>query len=212
MTHTAWRGGLAALTLTMAAWGTVGASADAPKDEAGFQPLFNGKDLTGWKLVVSGKGDPEKTFTVKDGVIIVSGHPNGYFRTDKKYKNFILRFEWRYPTKAGNSGCLVYIQPPDRVWPQCVEVQGLYQDHGHIMGIGGAKAPSHIDRKAQKKALKPHQQWQTTEVVSRDGTLTSKVNGVLVDRSKTSLTEGYIGFQSEGVEIQFKNIRLKVLE
>jgi hypothetical protein len=207
------RGGMVTLALTTAAvWLTAGVSADAPKTEAGFKQLFNGKDLTGWKLVVPGKADPDKTFTVKDHVIDVSGHPNGYFRTEKTYKNFVLRFDWRYPEKAGNSGCLVYIQSPDHVWPKCIEVQGLYKDHGHILPVGGAKAKSSLNRAAQQKALKPHQEWQTTEVISRDGKLTSKVNGVQVDSSKCSLTEGYIGFQSEGVEIQFKNIQIKVLE
>jgi hypothetical protein len=191
-------------------------AADAPakeaKDEAGFQPIFNGKDLSGWKLKIQGKGDPEKTFSVRDGVIVVSGEPNGYFYTDKSYKNYVLRFEWRYPEKAGNSGCLVHIQPPHKVWPKCFEVQGLYKDHGHILTVGGAKGKFTLDKEAQKKALKPHQEWQTTEVITKDGELTSRVNGLQVGTGKGELTEGQIGFQSEGVEIQFKNIRIKVMD
>jgi hypothetical protein len=206
----AWGIALAAGAVLLAS----GAGADEPvkvKDEAGFTPLFNGKDLSGWKLIVGGKADPKKTFTVKDGVVDVTGHPNGYFYTDKSYKNYILRFEWRYPEKAGNSGCLVHIQPPHRVWPKCVEVQGLYTDHGHIFGVG-AKGNYKVDKAAQKKALKPHQEWQTTEVISKDGRLASLVNGIEVSSGKGELTEGQIGFQSEGVEIQFRNIRIKVLD
>jgi hypothetical protein len=212
MYRSAWLGAMARASLVVGLVLLVmPAKADAPK-EAGFHSLFNCKDLTGWKLIVQGKADPTRTFTVKDGVIDVSGHPNGYFYTDKSYKNYILRFEWRYPEKAGNSGCLVHIQPPPHVWPTCVEVQGLYQNHGQILNVGAARGKYHFDRDAQKKALKPHQEWQTTEVTSHDGMLTSKVNGVQVDAGKCSLREGQIGFQSEGVEIQFKNIRIKVLE
>jgi hypothetical protein len=188
------------------------AAADASKDDAGFKQLFNGKDLTGWKLIVAGKADPEKTISVVDGVIDVTGNPNGYFYTEKSFKNYILRFEWRYPKNAGNSGCLVHIQPPHHVWPKCVEVQGLYNDHGHIFAIGGAKGKFTLDKAAQKKALKPHQEWQTTEVLSKDGELTSKINGIEVSTGKGALTEGQIGFQSEGAQIQFKNIRIKILD
>jgi hypothetical protein len=217
MYRIALRRGMLGLALAAgAAVLTAGSAADAPKgvstDEPGFKPLFNGKDLTGWKFKVGGDASPEKTFTVKEGVIVVSGHPNGYFYTDKSYKNFILRFDWRYPKEAGNSGCLVYIQPPQKVWPTCIEVQGLYRDHGLIMTVGAAKGKFKFDREAQKKALRPHQEWQTTEVVSQDGMLTSKVNGAQVDSGKSNLTEGQIGFQSEGVEIQFKNIRIKVMD
>src|SRR5262245_48713280 len=35
--------------------------------EDGFKELFNGKDLSGWKTVLSGKGAPDKTFKVEDG-------------------------------------------------------------------------------------------------------------------------------------------------
>ena len=62
-------------------------------DDKGFVDLFNGKDLTGWKYIPE-KAD--KTFTVTDGYIKVAGNPAGYFYTDKSYKDFILRFDWRY--------------------------------------------------------------------------------------------------------------------
>jgi hypothetical protein len=42
-----------------------------------FKSLFNGKNFEGWKFEL-GKADPEKTFKVKDGIIVVSGNPNGY--------------------------------------------------------------------------------------------------------------------------------------
>src|SRR5688572_15831646 len=69
----------------------------------GFKPLFNGKDLSGWKTVPTSADD---TFSVKEGAIVVSGKPNGYFYTDKSYKNYILKFDWKF-IKSGNSGLLV---------------------------------------------------------------------------------------------------------
>ena len=179
--------------------------------DEGFKQLFNGKDLSGWKTIVAGDADPDKTFSVKDGVIVVSGKPNGYFYTDKSYKNYILRFDWKF-SKPGNSGLLVHIQPPHKVWPKCVEVQGQLNDHGRIFAIGGAKGQFTVDKDAQKEAIKGPGVWHTTEVIVKDGMITSKINGTQVSTGKGELTEGQFGFQSEGVELYFKNIRIKELD
>ena len=183
----------------------------ARAQDEGFTSLFNGKDMTGWKFEV-GKGDPAKVFTVKDGTIIVSGSPNGYFYTDKSYKNYTLRFDWQYPKKSGNSGLLVHIQSPHKVWPKSVEVQGQHNDHGRIFAIGGAKGKFEVDKAAQKKAIKGVGEWNTTEVICKDGEITSKVNGTQVSTGKGELTDGPFGFQSEGVELWFKNIRIKEMK
>jgi hypothetical protein len=183
--------------------------APAADDDKDFTPLFNGKNLDGFKVEV-GKADPAQTFTVKDGVIVVSGKPNGYFYTTKSYKNYVLRFDWKF-IKDGNSGLLVHIQEPHKVWPKCIEVQGMQKDHGRIFAIGGAKGKFDVDKEAQKKAIKIGE-WNTTEVTSKDGELVSKINGIEISKGKGELTEGPIGWQSEGTELHFKNIRIKELK
>jgi 3-keto-disaccharide hydrolase len=188
--------------------------------EGDFKALFNGKNFDGWKFEL-GKADPAKTFKVEEGVIVVSGHPNGYFYTDKSYKNYIIRFDWRYKRPeglkddekfGGNSGLLVHIQEPHKVWPKCVEVQGMNKEHARIFAIGGAKGQFTFDAKALKAARKPVGEWNTTEAIVKDGTITSKVNGKQISTGKGELTEGPLGFQSEGAEIHFKNIKIKVLD
>lgn len=187
--------------------------------EEGFVKLFNGKDMTGFLFEPAALKD---VIRVEDGVIIVPGKPNGYFYTEKSYRNYVLRFDWRYKRPAdlppgqdekfaGNSGCLVHIQPPHRVWPRCVEVQGMNRDHGNIFAIGGAKGKFKKYADAQKKAIKPVGEWNTTEITSKDGHLSSKVNGILVSEGEGELKEGPIGWQSEGAEIHFRNIEIKVL-
>jgi hypothetical protein len=199
------------LALTVAALAAViawsGPAAAGDKEE-GFKALFNGKNFDGWKIVPA-KGT-DKTFQVVNGVIVVSGKPNGYFHTDKSYKNYVLRFDWKF-IKDGNSGLLAHIQEPHKVWPKSVEVQGQQKDHGRIFAIGGAKGQFKVNKDAQKKAIKIGE-WNTTEVVSKDGMLTSKINGVEVSTGRGELTEGPFGFQSEGTELHFKNIRIKVLD
>jgi hypothetical protein len=178
--------------------------------DAGFKDLFNGKDLSGWHVIVGGKKEPGKTFTVKDGVIVVSVSPNGYFYTDKSYKNYVLTFDWKF-IKDGNSGLLVHIQGEHKVWPKSIEVQGQQSSHGHIFAIQGAKGAFKTDKEAQKQAIKKCE-WNTTEVTVKNGEVTSKINGKQVSTGKGDLMECPFGFQSEGTELHFKNIKIKVLD
>ncbi len=210
---------LAVLSTAAALLGPVTAAEE--KAEGGFKPLFNGKDLSGWKFELPAKADPAKTWSVEDKVIICTGRPNGYFYTDKTYGNYVLRYDWRYKRPknlvddkkfGGNSGALVHIQPPQKVWPKCVEVQGMNRDHGALLFLG-VKGQGKFDREAHDKATKPVGEWNTTEIIcGADGTITAKINGTQVSTGKSTLTEGYIGFQSEGAEIHFRNILLKQMK
>ena len=71
-----------------------------------------------------------KSVTIQDGEIRVTGRPDGYFATRESYKNYVLRFEWKYERPEGltseaafqgNSGLLLHIAEPHKVWPCCVE-------------------------------------------------------------------------------------------
>jgi 3-keto-disaccharide hydrolase len=190
--------------------------AGADKD---FKDLFNGKDLTGWKYIPE-KAD--KTYTVVDGYIKVSGQPAGYFYTDKSYKNYVLKFDWRYKRPAnleddkkfgGNSGLLVHITGAHKVWPNSLEVQGMNRDHGSFLSIGKTGLKDYkFNREALEKARNKVGEWNTTEVSVKDGDVTAKVNAALISTGKITLVEGPFGFQSEGAELHFKNIKIKVLD
>jgi hypothetical protein len=187
-----------------------------------FKPLFNGKDLTGWKFhLKDDKADPLKTFVVKNGVIEVSGFPNGYLYTDKSYTNYVLRYSWRFPKEQPekttlNSGLLVHIQEPHQVWPKSVEPQGRYKDHGKIFFPGWPKDHKNeatYNEEAKNKAAKAMHEWNTTEVTCKaDGSLEVRINGTLVATGKSPLTSGPIGFQSEAARIDFKDIAIKELK
>src|ERR1700704_1676079 len=107
----------------------LGANTVRAQDD-GYKPLFNGKDLTGWHNVNCAPG----TFFVKDNMIITTGKPTGYLRTDRQYENFILEFEWFHaPTPkgkktVGNSGLFVWGDPIPAVgtgYTRSIEVQVL---------------------------------------------------------------------------------------
>src|SRR5215510_15032955 len=115
----------------------------------GFRPLFNGKDLTGWVHV----NDHPSTWSIKEGMIITTGKPTGYLRTDRQYENFIAEFDWMHvpPNKdaVGNSGFFVWADPLPAVgsgYTRGIEVQVLvnlekkdyYTSHGDLFSIWGA--------------------------------------------------------------------------
>ena len=181
----------------------------AGNPEEGFVPLGNGKDMSAFDLV----GGAPDTWSVEDQVIKCTGKPNGYFATKKPYKNFILRFDFRYPKSPGNSGYLIYITDEHKVFPKCIEVQGHYRSVCSIFPIGGAKGPRpKVDTAARNKAIKPHTEWNSVEIVSTDGALTALLNGIKICESAPyELKEGPIGFQSEGAEIHFRNLRIKAM-
>ena len=63
---------------------------------AGFTPIFNGKDLTGWHISTTNHHGTTPDFHVMHGMIVATQNPlggGGILLTDKKYKNFELYME-----------------------------------------------------------------------------------------------------------------------
>ena len=71
--------------------------ADSAKDEEGFMPLFNEKDLTGWTGDTVGH-------RFKDGILMAD--PRGNLYTEAQYSDFILRFEFKL-TPGANNGIVI---------------------------------------------------------------------------------------------------------
>jgi mono/diheme cytochrome c family protein len=196
--------------------------------DVGFESLFNGKDLTGWGFVLGGNCTPRPegcaqttpgtTFKVEDGMIHDSGHPHGYMYTLKKYWNFTLRLEYRFDAYKGmetdddlfsNTGYLLFITKHD-VWPSTLEIQGKTNFEMAINPMDG-KATSTFDDEARARARKPAGEWNSVEIVSKNGEVSNYLNGILISHvSSHSWKEpGYIGIQAESGDVHFRNIRIK---
>jgi len=119
----------------------------AAADNDGYTAIFNGKNMEGWKFFFDPKApkdiDTSKNCTVKEGAIICSGKPTGFFYTEKSFTNYVLEYEWRFPVGSkpeSNSGCLVHMQEPfNKNFPRSLEPQGRYLNHGKIFPIGLGK-------------------------------------------------------------------------
>src|SRR5262249_24704385 len=195
--------GLLAL-LAFAGPGTGGA-------DDGFTALVKGTDPAQFEVV----GLDRASLTIKDGEVRLAGKPEGYFATRESYKNYLLQFEWLYEkhhgkASDGNSGLLVHISGPARVWPRAVEVQIWYKDFGSFYTHGGGKFnPRKDDRAARDKVLKPPGEWNLQEVECKDGRITLRVNGVEYARGDgADPREGRIGWMAEGSPIRFRNLRI----
>jgi len=178
--------------------------------------LFNGKDLTGWVSHLKDDTDAATVWSVKDGVIACTGKPNGYLRTEKSYASYKVTVEWRF-TRAGNTGVLVHINPPDKVWPMCIECQGMHDHQGDFWIWSGAKVNEPLERKngvimKVPSAEKPVGEWNTYQVVCQADTVTIVVNGQKMNQvTGANITSGQIGIQSEGAAIEVRRITLEPL-
>src|SRR5215813_9021405 len=66
----------------------------------GFEALFNGKDLTGWKV---NEGGNMAVWGAENGILFVNGSGGGWLMTEKEYSDFELQLEYKLP-RRGNSG------------------------------------------------------------------------------------------------------------
>jgi len=124
-------------------------TAEADETKGKWIQLFNGKDLSGWKVKIKGHdlGDNfAKTFRVEDGVLKVGyagyeafGTKFGHLFYEKPFSHYIIRCEYRFTGKQvpggpgwafRNSGIMLHGQSPesmgkDQNFPVSIEVQLL---------------------------------------------------------------------------------------
>ena len=189
----------------------------------GWVGLFNGRDLTGW-INVNCKRD---TFSARNGVLYCNGNADGFIRTERQYMNFILEVDWRHLENKGNSGLFIWCgaEPqPGATSPTAVEVQILtgygsakFTSHGDILPVFGAvMVPDRPPPTGGMRSLPsehrchPAGQWNNYRLSCIDGTIKLAVNGKEVSGgSRAFPRSGYIGLQSKGSSVEFRNIRLR---
>jgi hypothetical protein len=182
--------------------------------------LFNGKDLNNWVFHLKDPlVDPATVFTVKNGVINISGTPFGYMRTKDIYADYKLHVEWRWPAEATNSGVFVHAQEPDTIWLKCVECQLQAGNAGDFVCMNKADMKERLDKtkmsvkKMAASSEKPAGEWNTMEVVCNANTIEVSINGVLQNRgTEVNLSKGHICLQSEGKNVEFRNVYLNKLK
>jgi len=190
-------------------------------EDQGYTPLFNGRDLTGWKV-----NENAETFSVKDGAIVSHGPRSHCFYVGDfhghNFKDFELKVD--IMTLPGANGG-VYIQTAfqDRGWPgQGFEVQV------NNTFVGDPRRTASL-YEVQDNALEvaKDNQWFTEDILAKGDTITIKVGGKpIVDWTQPAdwkgtkdfpnrrIGAGTIALQGHdrGSTVYYKNIRIKPLD
>ncbi|MBP1673908.1 MAG: hypothetical protein H6Q24_46 [Bacteroidetes bacterium] len=175
--------------------------------------LFNGRNLSNWAFQLRDPVvDPATVFMVHDGVIHITGNPFGYMRTKDSYSEYKLHVEWRYPGEASNSGVFIHAQLPDTIWIRSFECQLAAGNAGDFICMNGTtmneqKNNSRVVKKMAASSEKPAGEWNTMEVTCKSNTIEVTVNGILQNKATgISQSKGHICLQSEGKDIEFRNV------
>ncbi len=177
----------------------------------GFRALFNGSDLTGWKLR---KADGLGTWSAQNGML-VNEIPTGKHGTDlvseEKFGDHVVRYEYLVP-KGSNSG--FYLR--GRYEVQILDDYGQAPATGGNGGLYNVKAPS-------QNASRPPGQWQEAEATIRGNRITVTLNGVKIHDGVevTRATGGQLDdnldqpgpilLQGDHGAVAFRNVRIKPL-
>ena len=175
--------------------------------------LFNGKDLTGWRLI-----DPKQKngFSVVNGVLTndpkqVEGEHHvsyGNLRTDQEFEDFNLKLEVNVPAES-NSG--VYLRGMYEVQVLDSYKKGL---DSHNMGAVYSRI------KPTVSAEKPAGTWQTMDITLCDRHATVILNGVkIIDNQpiygptggamkSDVFTPGPIYLQGDHGKVEYRNLVL----
>jgi hypothetical protein len=193
--------------------------------EEGFVDLFNGRDLSGW---VNVNCAPE-TWSWRDGLVHCTGKPTGALRTERQYENFILELEWRHLKSGGNAGVFLWasaLGAPGVPFLRAIEVQVLdhgygksdwFTTHGDVFPIHGSSMKPfgrHNGMRSfpSEERSKGTPEWNHYRMVCTNGVLRLSVNGKEVSGGEQcTWRKGYIGLESEGSPVEFRNVRIKEL-
>ncbi len=214
------------LTLALA---VAARAADDYKPPEGFEPLFNGKDLSGWKV----HGGKMESWGVDNGLLFTTGKGGGWLMTEKEYGDFELILEYKVPVN-GNSG--VAIRSPREGDPAYtgMEIQ-ILDDNGpdyknlqpwqYTGSIYGVVAP-------KKGSSKPAGEWNQMKITAKGRKVTIELNGTKIvdadlDEYKDRVKEdkdkklpahpglarekGYLGLQSHTDRVEFRRVYVKPL-
>ena len=174
--------------------------------------IFNGKNLTGWKI-----HGTEKWYVQKGELVCESGPEEkyGYLSTEKLYNDFILSLEFKQESD-GNSGVFfrstiegikisgwqVEVAPPKK------NTGGIYESYGRGWLIKPNPSKDSVLRMGK---------WNQMKIKVKGSSVTTWLNGVKMielEDKKIGKGKGSIALQIHnggGIKVRWKNIRIEEL-
>jgi hypothetical protein len=169
----------------------------AVADEPGFRPIFDGKDLTGWRVrnvELAGKtASDDGRFAVKDGTLVITGSKDTppkviEIETVESFDgDFTLRFEFR-ASKDANSG----LHLRDKAFKHQLQIRDY-------------------PRVGPYKTLKNFKDgdWNAIEVIVTGTKARCTCNGEVLEAALELPEKGPLALQSEINVIEYRNIRVR---
>lgn len=188
----------------------------------GWVQLFNGKDLTGWKLLPRDSGE----WKVTDGILQGSTRQSHLFSQRDDYANFHLRAEVKV-NLGGDSGImfrtpfkLMQGMPGNFGIPDCYEVE-LHENRsfsrrtGSISRVLGDAPPVVLGLVSDDTLAQPDD-WFSIEVIAVDNRFITKINGLEIANCIDVLNKhrsGHLALQvwNPNTFVQFRKIEIKEL-
>lgn len=138
-----------------------------------------------------------------------------WLRFNHEFSNFTFHVKWRFKplTTAEpkyNSGVFFRNNLDGSIWHQAQTSLG----GGYIFGVtlvDGKPQSFNLQKEMKVNRVKPVGQWNVYDIRCVSDTCTLAVNGEVVNTTKVGINKGYVGLESEGYSIAFKDIKLKEL-
>jgi myo-inositol 2-dehydrogenase / D-chiro-inositol 1-dehydrogenase len=184
----------------------------------GFTSLMPRKDIAEHWTV---EGAPASIWRVAGDEIVCAGKPNGFLRSKKSYRNYVLRAEWRFekegwvpgPGDEGwpNAGFFIHANETVKDWPKSLEVQGHFGEAGSVFGVRGGSIKG-AKRGVILRDRPLFGDWDRYEITSQSGEVTVRLNDELVNEGYDAQpAQGNICLQSEGWGVHYRNVEIREL-
>jgi hypothetical protein len=189
----------------------------------GLTPLFNGKDLAGWKEIPGPKG-PRSKFTVTEkGELNVKDGP-GFLQTEGQWDDFVLQLEVIANGKHLNSGVFFRGLAGQHWSGYEAQIRNQWEGDDRTKPVDFGTGAIYR-RQAARKVVSSDNEWFTLTVVAHGNHLATWVNGYQVSdfadtrpedenaRQGTKLSKGPIGLQGHdpATDLSFRNMRIAQL-
>lgn len=193
----------------------VGMAAPVLAADDGWISLFNGEDLTGWKV-----SEHPSSVSVEEGTLVMHG-PRAhafYVGEDGKaeFKNFHFRAEVM-TTPGSNSGIYFHTKYQERGWPNRGYEAQVNNTHTDPKKTGGL-----YNVQDNYEAPAKDNEWFTYEIIVNGKHIVVKIDGKTIsdytepadlDRPDRQLSSGLIALQAHDPDskVLFRNLKIKPL-
>ena len=193
------------------------AVAEVASDNSDWKPLFNGRDLQGWKK----QEGPAVGWHVQEGNLTGRGACSPLFVDATTFGDFHLKAEVRF-NRRGNCG-IAFRTLSDAAMSHATRLPG-YKATIHEAGPSqnlstGALVGVYLDRMTQQPSQLPvdsvtPDEWMTFQIIAKSNHIIVKVNGfTTIDYTDPdrSLVSGYIALRNDSPDsiVQFRQILIR---